>query len=112
MSNVTFTIGGRRFTVACAAGEEAHVEQLGETIDARVAALGGAGGQSETRMLLFAALMLADEVHEQRKPVQVAEPAAHPGDDGLADRLLAIATSLENLASRLEAEPNDAYLQS
>ena len=29
MSNVTIDIAGRKFTVACGAGEEAHIETLG-----------------------------------------------------------------------------------
>ena len=33
MSNVTLTIGGRDYTVACAAGEETHVVGLGRLID-------------------------------------------------------------------------------
>jgi cell division protein ZapA len=79
-------------------------------IDARVTALGGLGGQSETRMLLFAALTLADEVHEQRKPVENDTPDGD-GDadaDALAERLVGFAETLENLAGWLEAETNDA----
>ena len=99
MSNVSFSIGGRRFTVACAPGEEAHVAALGRTIDARVAALGGVAGQSETRMLLFAALMLADEVHEQQRPAE---------DPALAARLAGMADALEKLAERLEGSSGGA----
>ena len=29
MSNVTLTVSGRQFTVACAEGEEAHIRKLG-----------------------------------------------------------------------------------
>lgn len=65
-SNVRLSIGGRDFTVACAAGEEGHIAELGATIDAKLRAMGGAGGYSESRMLLFAALLLADELHESR----------------------------------------------
>ena len=102
MSNVSFSIGGRRFTVACADGEEAHVAALGEAIDSRVAALGGLAGQSETRMLLFAALTLADEVNEQgTRLAQGVSPVALGGESD--PRLLAIAERLENLALRLEA---------
>ena len=64
MSNVTLEIGGRQFSVASADGEEAHVTALGRMIDDKLRAMGGAGGQSESRMMLFAALLLADEIHE------------------------------------------------
>lgn len=106
MSNVDLTIGGRQFTVACAEGEESHVIGLGEMIDAKLAAMGGASGQSETRMLLFAALLLADELHDAKSSSDDAEPAA-PAPPALspesAERLDAIALRLENLATRLES---------
>lgn len=90
MSNVTLTIGGRFYTVACAEGEEAHIEALGRTIDGKLASLPNMSGQSEPRTLLFAALLLADEVHELRS-------GAAPAEDGEA------AEALESLAGRLEA---------
>jgi len=111
MSNVTLYIGGRDFTVACAAGEEAHVAQLGRMIDGKLASMGELAGQSESRMLLFAALLLADEVHEAqfRTPPPVAEaPPAEPLPDGTADRLAAIAGRLENLADALESRAGSA----
>ena len=106
MSNVDLTIGGRQFTVACAEGEESHVIGLGEMIDTKLAAMGGAAGQSETRMLLFAALLLADELHDTKSPGSEVEPAAATGaalSPESAQRLDAIALRLENLATRLES---------
>jgi cell division protein ZapA len=93
VSNVTLTIGNRNFTVACAAGEEAHVEGLGRAIDAKVVAVDGAAGQSESRMLLFAALMLADELSERGPSLALAG----------SEQMAAIADRLENLATKLEA---------
>jgi cell division protein ZapA len=106
MSNVTLAIGGRNFTVACAEGEEDHVADLGRMIAGKVTAMGDISSQSETRMLLFAALLLADELHDASVR-GAAAPAASNGvssfSPGSAQRLEAIADRLENLASRLEA---------
>lgn len=99
MSNVNLTIGSRNFAIACADGEEAHVMDLGRLIDDKVA-LAGAQGQTEARMLLFAALMLADEVHELRN--RPAGGAALPGD--FAERLAQVAGRIENIANLLESE--------
>ena len=100
MSNVTLTIGGRNYTVACAAGEEAHVTGLGRAIDAKIQSMGGAG-TNETRQLLFAALLLADEVHEaksaDRSPTVESTQA-----EAQAERLEAIAAKLEACALALE----------
>jgi cell division protein ZapA len=106
MSNVDLTIGGRTFTVACAVGEENHVAGLGRMIDSKLSAMGGLSNQSESRALLFAALLLADELHEARSSSAAASSAPAPvtplgGDPELLE---AIALRLENIASRLEAE--------
>lgn len=100
MSNLTLTIGGRNFTVACANGEEAHVTQLGRIIDGKVAE-SGLAGQGEARMLLFAALLLADENHDLSGKASTDGATDMPDD--LDARLASLADRLENLASLLEA---------
>ncbi len=99
MSNVTVIIGGRHYTVACAAGEEAHIEMLGHSIDGKLQGMGNLSGQSEARTLLFAALLLADELHDrgQRDALSVSEP-----DSNVAQALDTLASRLEALAIRLE----------
>ena len=106
MSNVTLTIGGRAFTVACAEGEEDHVSGLGRMIDSKLSAMGDMTGQSEARTLLFAALLLADEVHEAR--FRTAPTAATSLPDDAAQRLDSIAARLENLAAALEGVQTSA----
>ena len=99
MSNVTLRIGGRSYIVACAEGEEAHVESLGQLIDDKIRDL-GTTGHNEVRLLLFAALMLADELHDVR-----GKGPAGPGPAPAADHsaaLEALADRLEKYASALE----------
>jgi len=107
MSNLSLSIGGRNFTVACAPGEEEHVAGLGRMIDAKLAAMGDLAGQSESRMLLFAALLLADEIHELKfrdapQPGPSTAPSGLP--EAMGERLVALAGRLENLAARLEEQ--------
>lgn len=101
MSNVTLSIGGRQYTVACADGEESHISHLGKVIDGKLA---GMPGQSEPRTLLFAALLLADEVHELRGGGAPASPAANAeaSSPAIAEALEALAERLERTAARLE----------
>lgn len=68
MSEVSLQIGGRTYRVACAAGEEERVTRLGETIAEKLAAMGNPSGP-DAQNLLFAALLLADEVQEARESV-------------------------------------------
>lgn len=102
MTNVTLSIGGRSFTVACADGEEAHVGRLGTLIDAKVTEA-AATGQTETRMLLYAALLLADEVHELKIRPEPANVAPEWNE-----RLASIAIRIENLAGLLEGGASNA----
>lgn len=101
MSNVTLTIGGRQFTVACAEGEESHVSDLGRMIDDKIQTMGDMSSQGEARMLLFASLLLADDLHESRGAETAQTPASSSPE--LAIRLEGLASELENLATRLEA---------
>ena len=106
MSKVTLIIGGRDYAVACAPGEEAHVTYLGELIDEKLLDQPAAVAQSEVRSLLFAALLLADELSEAR--VTIAETPAAPAtpppaaDPAINARMAAIADRLEQLAATIE----------
>ncbi len=114
MSNVNLTIGGRVFTVAATDGEESHIAMLGRMIDERAGRLNAGPGQSETRMLLFAALLLADELHDAHRnaPPPPSETAAAeaaeadlPGPEIAAEvaaRIEALAARVEKLAAHLE----------
>lgn len=98
MSNVTIDIAGRKFTVACAEGEEAHIAKLGRAIDGKVSGLPHIASQSEARMLLYAALLLADENYE------LGEGGGGAGEAGpdIAGPLESLAEKLESLAGQLE----------
>lgn len=107
--NVNLTIGGRTFTVSATEGEESHVEMLARMIDERVKRVGGPPGQSEGRMLLYAALLLADELHEEhrKEPPPPAVQATPAPTSGLASaevlvRVESLAARVEKLASHLE----------
>ena len=101
LSNVTLSISGRSYTVACAEGEESHVLGLGALIDRKLATMGDMSGQAETRMLLFASLLLADELHEANS----GSRQAAQGEDSpeMAAKLESLAGRLEYLAARLES---------
>jgi cell division protein ZapA len=101
MSNVTVTIAGRHYTVACAPGEEGHIEALGRSIDDKLQDIGNLSGQSEARTLLFAALLLADELHERNSGGTEAPAEA---DTRVAEALDNLAERLEGLAARLETQ--------
>lgn len=94
MAEVTLTIAGRNYTVACRDGEEERLKKLAEMVDAKTidaqAAVGGNLG--EARMLLFAALLLADEAEEFS--TATLPPKAVDDLEKLADRLTTISGHL------------------
>lgn len=107
MSNLTLTIDGRPFTVSCADGEEDHISMLGRMIDERASRMGS--GQTEPRMLLFSALMLADELHEAHRNSPVSAPSGPVTsteiDVGIVARVNSLAERIESLAATLEQAP-------
>ena len=102
MAEVELNIAGRAYRVACRAGEDQHLLSAGAMVDAKSReAIAGLGMLSEGRQLLFAALLLADQLIS--KPGAPAAPAATP-DPAMADRAAALANRLEALATALEQD--------
>ena len=62
MPEVEIEIGGRRFEVACQPGEEDYLVSAATALDKEASSIGDQLGRlSESRMLLMAGLMLADQ---------------------------------------------------
>jgi cell division protein ZapA len=70
MSQVTVTIAGRTYRIACAEGEERHLEGLAASYNARIEEMRGTFGQvDDLRLHVMAAISQADELHETRKRI-------------------------------------------
>ena len=104
MSDVSLEVGGRKYTVACADGQEAHVQRLASVIDEKLGTMGANLSSQEAKNLLFAALLLADELDEAKRATPAAPPSAETDFDSerLATQLERIASALENAAQVLE----------
>jgi cell division protein ZapA len=103
MAEVDIEIAGRRYHVACRDGEEQNLRHAAEMVDAKSReALAGLGALSEGRTLLFASLLLADQLIEKRGVV--APPPTMPPDPQVVRRVDALAERLERLAGYLEKE--------
>ncbi len=66
MPLVNVMVNGKAYTLGCGEGEEGHLKELAALVDVKVReAQGMVGSQaSDTKLLLTAALLLADEHHE------------------------------------------------
>lgn len=103
MAQVDLIIAGRTYQIACRDGEEENLRAAARLVDAKSReALSGLGTLSESRQLLFAALLLADQLVEGR-----ADAVPRP-DPLIGERAAAIAERLEQLAGSLEKEAANA----
>jgi cell division protein ZapA len=67
MAQVTVKINGYAYTVGCEDGQEAHLQAMAGQVDARTDSIKALGGNSgESRVLVLAALLMADEIHDLR----------------------------------------------
>ena len=108
MAQIELKIGGNAYTVACRDGEETHLTKIAEIVDGKAHdARKALGSVSEVRQLLFASLLLADELDEARKSGGApAAPTPSVAPDAANDEHISllddIAARLENLAMHLE----------
>lgn len=102
MAQVKLEIGGRSFLVTCQDGEETHLGKLAKMVDAKATEAGDPAGLTESRMLLFTSLLLADELHSAS--ANSASPAITPAQsapqsDNIDEKTL---LALEKLADNAE----------
>lgn len=103
MANIDIEVAGRRYNVACRDGEEAHLHSVASMVDQRARdAADALGSLTETRQLLFAALLMADDIKEMRAGAGIADPPPPPPDPAVAQALERLAQRMEAIADSLE----------
>jgi cell division protein ZapA len=104
MGQVVVEIGGRGYTLSCRDGDESHLTELASGIAKKADGLTQSlGPMSEARLLLMAALMVADELHELRAGKMPSwMPPRGDLDAETADRLAALVARTERLATSLD----------
>ena len=103
MASVDIEIANRSYNVACRDGDEPHLRQLAAIVDRKArdaeVALGSMG---EARQLLFASLLMADDLKEAGISVTPIP------DPELGDALERLAQRVELLADALESKARNA----
>jgi cell division protein ZapA len=105
MPQITVTINGRPYPVACEAGEEERVAEMARYVDGKMQHFAAAHGQiGEARLLVLAALLLADELTDAREAGRHAGTTngTAAGEAIMADGIAALASRIEAIASKLE----------
>jgi cell division protein ZapA len=74
MAQIVVSINGRNYRMACDDGQEDHLTQLAQDLDQRITELRSDFGQiGDMRLTVMAALIVADELSEQRQQLRRLE---------------------------------------
>jgi cell division protein ZapA len=110
MSQVSVTINGRQFRMACEDGQEGHLMNLARELDNRINNLRNKFGEiGDTRLTVMAAITVADELSEAGQRIKRLEEelaALQNAQVATSDRnkaaQAAIAAALSKAAERVE----------
>lgn len=122
MAQVTASIAGRQFRLACEDGQEEHLLALAKDIDQRVIDLRAKFGEiGDTRLTVMAALMVADDLSEANRRIRgleeeiaalkdarvVASDRARAASDAVVGAFHSAAERLEGITKKLnQSLPN------
>ena len=102
MAEVNLNINGRNYGIACDAGQEKRVKDLGYYIDQRIKEISRAGAASnDFHLLILTALMLADEIFDLRE--EMAELSEKVSDgEGVREEDALMVRAIDHLAERID----------
>jgi cell division protein ZapA len=110
MAQVTVKINGYAYTVGCENGQEQHLQAMAQQVESRIESIKALGGPTgEGRLLVLAALLMADELHDTNIEL-VTLRASNPDlagaevkpDPRQARRLSRLARKAEDIAASIE----------
>ena len=105
MAQLTLRINGYAYSVGCEDGQEAHLQAMARDIEEKVARVRALGSQSgEAKLLVLAALLMADELHDLKTEVSLLRQGIAPArNPELENRLEHLAIKAEGIAAQLNA---------
>jgi cell division protein ZapA len=122
MAQVSVTINGRTFRMACDDGEEDRLTGLARRFDAAISQLRGSFGEiGDQRLTVMAGIMMTDQLSEAERRLKLAQSEVETlttsrdsvlsrsdeVEHDVAHRLEAAATRIEALAEALNRKPDD-----
>ncbi len=105
MAQVSVTIDGRKYRLACNEGEETRLEELASMVDEKITELRRAFGEiGDQRLVVMAALAFADQFADARHAAETGRERVRAEDarsETIAATLDGLGARLEDLAARL-----------
>jgi cell division protein ZapA len=107
VGQVSISIRGRQYQIACDDGQEAHLARLGRYLDQQAEDLvKQAGSINEPLMMVMIALTIADQLTDANEKIDSLTSAAAAAqaqvDTGTAGVLNGLAKRIEDIAASLE----------
>lgn len=115
MGEVNVVIDGRSYGIACDAGQEQRVQQLGRYIDQRLKEIAnGSGANNKAQLMVLTALLLADEVFDlkehmsrvsnaNQQPKQVVYQGLAPAEEKeITEAISKLAAKVETLSKKVK----------
>lgn len=123
MAQISVTIDGKQFRMACEDGQEAHLLSLAADVDGRIKSMRQSFGDiGDLRLAVMAGLMLADEVSEERRKAEAAAEAVAASreavrnasqlgserESDIAEAIVSLSERVERIARALSGEDRDS----
>jgi cell division protein ZapA len=106
VAQVSLRINGYSYLVGCEDGQERHLKEMGDAVQTRIDSIKTLGQTGEARLLMLAALLLADELHDKQAALSAgrstapASPATDPAFDAAVRRLAIKAVEIAEALER------------
>ena len=102
MAQVSITLRGRSYQIACEDGQEAHLSRLGRYLDERAGQLlKQTGPVSDSMLLVMVSLLIADELSDAAGELENLGDSGKGGARVEAEE--AVVTAIDSLASRIDS---------
>jgi cell division protein ZapA len=123
MAQVTVTIDGKAYRMACEEGQEPHLEGLAASFDRYVGHLKSQFGEiGDLRLTVMAAIMVMDELSEANRQVAALQTeldglrknrdgmsaVVEKNDELVASMLTELATQVKAISTKLNTQPEGA----
>lgn len=108
MALVSVTVNGRAYNLDCKDGQEEHAREMAQYVEERVLMMQKAGFRGESRPIVMASLLMADELADasRQKQEALAQQEVSALDDdafsNLSQQIEALAVRAESLADLIE----------
>lgn len=103
MAEITVRVNGKPYTVGCADGQEARVQELARFFDEHVQmVVSDVGAIGEVRLFLMASLLMIDEMQDLRAQLDEVSSLSSRMNAGVHEMERKAAFAVSDAAARLE----------